>query len=148
MKNTAAMPVAVSCFARCPAAYSPSMTSAPSPLRRSLAVLAAICVLLAPVTQLAHAQAMAHDAAQHRATSPMHHHMAPAPHGSRHQHGDTCCDLCPAGCQTVALPPAMAGLAAVIGSHSFGLVTAGHEFVPRRSQHLLPFSLAPPLLSA
>lgn len=124
------------------------MTPAPSPLRRILAALAAMCVLFAPVTQLAHAQAMAHDAAQHGAASTMHHHMAPVPHGSRHQHGDTCCDLCPAGCQTVALPPAMPRLAAFIASHAFGVATASHDFVVRRLQHVLPFSLAPPFLSA
>jgi len=124
------------------------MSSAPSPLRRSFAALAALCVLSAPASQLAHARAMAHDAGQHAAAPAMHHHMAPAPHGSRHQHGDTCCDLCPAGCQTVALPPALAGLAAITGSHAFGVATAGHELVARWSQHILPFSLAPPLLSA
>jgi hypothetical protein len=126
------------------------MTPAPSLLRRSLAALAAFCVLLAPVTQLAHAQAMAHDAAQHRAASAMHHHMPPlsSPHSQRHQHGATCCDLCPSGCQTVALPPAIAGLAAIVASHSFGLAAAGHSLVPRRPQHILPFSLAPPPLSA
>jgi hypothetical protein len=123
------------------------MTPAHATLRRSLAALSALCVLLAPVTQLAHAQAMAHDAAQH-ASSSMHHHMAPAPHGSRHQHGDTCCDLCPAGCQSVALPPAMTGLGAIIGSHAFGAPTAHHDLVPGRSKHVLPFSLAPPLRSA
>lgn len=127
------------------------MTLAQSPLRRILAALAALCVLLAPVTQLAHAQAMVHDAAPHRDAAVMHHHhMVPgsSPHSQHHQHGATCCDLCPSGCQSAALPPTMAGLAAITGSQAFGLATTGHRLVPRRSQHVLPFSLAPPLFSA
>jgi hypothetical protein len=148
MKAASAMPAPSLASLSATPAYSHSMTPPSSPLRRSLAALAAICVLFAPETQLAHAQAMAHDAAQHGAAPAMHHHMAPAPHGSRHQHGDSCCDLCPAGCQTVALPPPMAGLAAIIASHAFGVATAGQDLVVQRSQHVLPFSLAPPLLSA
>ena len=126
------------------------MTTVQSPLRRILAALAALCVLLAPVTQLAHAQAMVHDAAQPDAAAAVHHHMAPmsSPHGKHHRHGATCCDLCPAGCQTVALAPTMPRIAALIASHAFGVAAARHDFVVRRLQHVLPFSLAPPFLSA
>lgn len=129
--------------------YSRIMTRLPKPLRRSLAALAAMSVLLAPATQTAHALAMLHEAVATCSQTPGHHHMAPmsAPHGSRHQHGATCCDLCPAGCQTVALAPSVAGLPAIIGSYAFAPVAARRESAPRRAQHFLPFSLAPPASS-
>lgn len=129
--------------------YSRPMIPAPTRFRRSLAALAALSMLLAPLSQMAHAQAMIHEAADSCAHPSMHHHMTPAsaPHGSRHQHGANCCDLCPAGCQTLALPPAMAGLSAIIASHIFQAATSRRNFVPRRAQHLLPFSLAPPFAS-
>jgi hypothetical protein len=125
------------------------MTHAPMPFRRSFAAFATLAVLFAPTSQLAHAQAMVHEAAAHCSLPPMHHHASPAsqPHGSHHQHGATCCDLCPSGCQAVALLPGIAGGVAVIGSFVLAAVAAPYHVVVYRLPHALPFSLAPPTIS-
>jgi hypothetical protein len=115
-------------------------------LRRALAALAILSVLLLPAVQLAHADmmdmpgmpcadGMAMPAA---AGSPASDHPAPKHHGC-------CCDCCTC-CVEAAVLPASGTMS--IPSAAVAVSLAGFPvaplFIPRSVDHLLPFSLPPP----
>jgi len=120
----------------------------PAPVvRRCFAAFAAVMVLLAPVTQVAHAQAMiAHAAADCDQTAMAHQQMPSSSHHTpQHEHGGTCCDFCATGCATAAvllsraaaIPTPLIRDAIVVSVTSVGIRIAA-------APHLLPFSQAPP----
>ncbi|MGH7523669.1 MAG: hypothetical protein ACREK8_05135 [Gemmatimonadales bacterium] len=125
------------------------MSSGFTSLRRALAAFATVGVLLAPVTSLAHARMMLQETMSDCGHPAAHHAMAPAvPQHSRHQHTGSCCDLCPGACQTAALTACGSGMPPIVTHVVAERVSVGHELAPRRTAHLLPFSHAPPVISA
>ena len=130
--------------------YCHLMPRLPLPVRRCLAAFAALIVLLAPVTQLAHAQAMAHPAAA-CAHGEMAHGHAPASSrpSQQHSHGGACCDFCGACCATALALPTRAGLlAAPIAAACPADGAPSRTIRVVRLPHAFPFSLAPPLPTA
>jgi hypothetical protein len=123
----------------------------PSPfVRRWFAAFAAVMVLFAPVTQVAHAQAMlAHVAADCDHPAMAHQQMpASGHHTQQHQHGGTCCDFCATGCATAVVLLSRAAAIPTPAIHE--AVVASVMVVSIRiapAPHLLPFSQAPPLLT-
>jgi len=122
------------------------MIRRPPSVRRCVAAFAAVIVLFAPITEVAHARAMAHAAMDCSAPAASHHH-APAP--PRHQHAGTCCDFCAIGCTTtIALPAGLPAIAAALAEDADAAGVAGRSVHIALQPHLLPFSQAPPHLSA
>ena len=129
--------------------YCRLMIRLPPPLRRVFAAFAAVMVLFAPVTQVAHAQAMTHAAADCEHPTTHQHVPASSEHSQNHQHAGTCCDICSTGCAAIALlsaePTAVpSGIAHDIVISSL----TARSLRNARAPHLLPFSQAPPLRTA
>lgn len=125
------------------------MSPAFTPLRRALAAFATVAVLLAPVTPLAHARVMLQETMSDCSHPAAHHAMAPvAPQHSRHQHTGNCCELCPGACQTTPLTVDGSGIPPLVSSVVAERASVSHELAPRRAARLLPFSHAPPVISA
>jgi hypothetical protein len=117
------------------------------PIRRFFAAFAAVMVLLAPATQVAHAQAMLAHGAVNCDQPAMAHQQMPASghHAQPHQHGGACCDFCATGCATAVV--LLSRGAAIPASAILDAVVARVPAVSIRiapAPHLLPFSQAPP----
>ncbi len=123
-------------------------------LRRTLAALATISVLMLPVVQLAHADMMAgmgmgpcHAAMAMPAGTDMSGNADATPGAPGHpaNHHGCCCDCCSCCAETVVLPsaPSIGALqvaATVLAPRARRIPVA----TPQLVDHLLPFSLAPP----
>lgn len=130
--------------------YCHPMFRLPPLVRRCFAAFATLTVLVAPVTQVAHAQAMTH-AAQECAHPASSHQHAPAssPHTQQHQHGGTCCDFCATGCATtIPLPVRATAIATPIARDAVVAGAPARSIRIVRLPHAFPFSLAPPLPTA
>jgi hypothetical protein len=102
---------------------------------------------MTPVTELAHARVMAGDAAA-CSTMVMGHGMPGSmPHGPSHQHQANCCEFCPSGCVTVALPAAFQSIVALHATRHAADTGSDFGVIPGRPRYLLPFSIAPPSFS-
>jgi hypothetical protein len=123
------------------------MLCLPLAFRRCFAAFAALIVLFAPITQVAHAQAMTRVAPECAPPASSHQH-APSskPHTQQHHHDGACCDFCGAGCAAaLALPARVTPLATLISGECMAAGAPTRRFRLARLPHAFPFSLAPPL---
>jgi hypothetical protein len=124
------------------------------PLRRLFAAVSTAAVLTAPVSQLAHVEAMAQEAggcaamAMAMEMAPSASPAAPA-HAPSHHHDASCCDFCGIGCcaalGTVPTTIAAIGTAPL---HHAAVATSTLRAGDGPAPHFHPFSHAPPRLTA
>ena len=117
-------------------------------LRRFVAALAVVGVLLAPVEAVLHAQAVAPNAmpmASHAAEHTSSHN--PPGHQAPHHGATPCCDLCFGGCSCATGPVAVVACSAVtppLDGFTFVNALAPRLLPPRLAPHANAFALPPP----
>jgi hypothetical protein len=118
------------------------------PLRRILAALTALSVLVSPGLHLLHAQAMLRDAVACAPAAMPGHVMPDSPAPARpHSHGIECCDQCPTSCHAIGQVASAPGITFVAEAPCPGVMIGVAWRPVARAPHVLPFPLGPPLPS-